>query len=175
MSRPIVTAAVVAVLIVVAALVYVLLPSSPAPEQGRPAGADSDRGERALETIAELREDAGQQASPPPQTLDEVVEQADDFRADGQLADAQRLYFFAATEGHPQAAFTLGEMNDPLHHDPATSLMARPDAFQAYRWYSQARDGGIGEAQARLDALRDWAQGRAANDFEAERLLLQWE
>jgi hypothetical protein len=67
-------------------------------------------------------------------------------------------------------------MNDPNHHSPETSLLNEPDAFQAYRWYSAARDGGIAEADARLAALKEWAQtAAAAGDGEADRLLLQWE
>src|SRR5690606_41047838 len=75
-----------------------------------------------------------------------------------------------------RAAFELGTMNDPLHHDPSTSLLAEPDAFQAFRWYSQALDGGVREAAGRLDALKRWADEQAAGgNAEAERLLLQWE
>jgi hypothetical protein len=67
-------------------------------------------------------------------------------------------------------------MNDPNHHSPETSLLAEPDAFQAFRWYSVARDGGIDTAAVRLDALREWAEtAAAAGDSEADRLLLQWE
>jgi hypothetical protein len=108
--------------------------------------------------------------------LDEAFEKAQSFQADGQLDDAQVLYFFGARQGHPASAFALAEMNDPNHHSPETSLLDEPDAFQAYRWYSAARDGGIAAADARLTALKEWAQtAAAAGDGEADRLLLQWE
>jgi len=67
-------------------------------------------------------------------------------------------------------------MNDPNHHSPTTSLLPDPDAFQAYRWYSVARDQGIPTAAERLEALREWAvEASAAGDTEAEQLLLQWQ
>lgn len=108
--------------------------------------------------------------------LDSAFERAEAFRESGQLADAQLLYFYAARDGHPRAAFEYAAMNDPNHHSPETSLLPEPDAFQAYRWYTAALEGGVGEAQSRLDALREWAVTAAADgDEEADRLLLQWE
>jgi TPR repeat protein len=54
-------------------------------------------------------------------------------------------------------------------------LLAEPDAYQAYKWYSAALEHGSPEAQQRLEALRDWAtQAAAQGNPEAERLLLQW-
>ncbi|HMB73483.1 MAG TPA: deoxyribonuclease, partial [Gammaproteobacteria bacterium] len=89
---------------------------------------------------------------------------------------AQVLLFFGARRGHPASAYAYAEMNDPNHHSPASSLLDEPDAFQAFRWYSAALDGGYADASERLDALREWAQtAAAAGDSEAERLLLQWE
>jgi hypothetical protein len=67
-------------------------------------------------------------------------------------------------------------MNDPNHHSPDISLLPEPDAFQAFRWYSSAREQGMAEAVERLDALREWAVTAAATgDIDAEQLLLQWE
>ena len=105
-----------------------------------------------------------------------AFERAEAFREAGQLADAQLLYFYAARDGHPGAAFEYATMNDPNHHSAQTSLLPEPDAFQAYRWYTAALDGGIAAAQERLDALHAWAVAAAADgDDEADRLLLQWE
>jgi hypothetical protein len=108
--------------------------------------------------------------------LDAAFERARELQTAGQLDDAQVLFFFGARQGHARSAFAYAEMNDPNHHSPETSLLAEPDAFQAYRWYSAALDGGIDEAAARLDALREWTEAAAAaGDADAERLLLQWE
>ena len=108
---------------------------------------------------------------------DTAFSRAQEFQSAGQLADAQLLYFYAARAEHGPSAFALATMNDPLHHSPQTSLLAEPDPFQAYRWYTVARDHGMSEAAGeRLEALREWAQGRAdTDDAAAERLLLQWE
>jgi len=108
--------------------------------------------------------------------LDDAFERAQEFQRKGQLADAQLLYFFGARNDHGPSAFALATMNDPNHHSPQTSLLPEPDGFQAYRWYTVARDQGVAEAPSRLDALHVWAMKAAAEgDQEAERLLLQWE
>jgi hypothetical protein len=108
--------------------------------------------------------------------LDAAYERALELQAAGRLDDAQVLLFFGARQGHARSAFAYAEMNDPNHHSAEKSLLPEPDAFQAFRWYSAARDGGIESAAARLDALHEWAQqAAAAGDAEAEQLLLQWE
>lgn len=108
--------------------------------------------------------------------LDASFERARELQAAGQLDDAQVLFFFGARQGHAGSAYAYAEMNDPNHHSPETSLLAEPDAFQAFRWYSAALDGGMDAAADRLDALREWAEtAAAAGDPEADRLLLQWE
>lgn len=101
--------------------------------------------------------------------------QARSLRAEGKLADAQLLYFFAARGGYAPAAFELAEMYDPLHFDATTSLMEQPDPFQAFKWYQQAQQAGVEQAVERLEALQDWAQQAAEEgDLDAEQLLLQW-
>ncbi|HEX6995106.1 MAG TPA: hypothetical protein VF339_13255 [Gammaproteobacteria bacterium] len=170
MSRPIVAAAVVAATVVlVAVLYYVFSPTTTVSPDGRRI-TDADRGEQARETIAELREES--EAGRP--DLDEAFARAEAHREAGELADAQLLYFFAARNGHAQAAFRLATSYDPLHHDPETSLLDEPDPFQAFKYYMQALEGGVTEAQARLDALHAWAEREAPSNPEAERLLLQW-
>lgn len=172
MSRPIVAAAVVAGAVVLIAALYFLFAPSPTAPPGEGVAPPAERGDAARETIAKLREAAADGQV----DYDAAFEEAEAHRREGRLADAQLLYFFAARNGHARAAFELGTMNDPLHHDPSTSLLAEPDAFQAYRWYSQALDGGVREAADRLDALKRWANEQAAGgNAEAERLLLQWE
>jgi hypothetical protein len=108
--------------------------------------------------------------------LDAVFGRAREFQQQGQLPDAQLLYFYAARKDHGPSAFALAEMNDPNHHSPATSLLPEPDAFQAFRWYTVARQQGMDEAAQRLEALREWSVAQAAaGDEDAGRLLLQWE
>jgi hypothetical protein len=107
---------------------------------------------------------------------DEAFERASEFQGSGRLADAQLLYFFGARGNHAQSAFELAAMNDPNHHDPATSLSPEPEPFQAYRWYSVAQQQGMTAAATRLAELHAWAEtAAAAGDSEADRLLLQWE
>lgn len=173
MSRQAATAAVVAVaVVVVALLVYYLYPTTTVPPEGSGPGAggvtEVERGDTARQVIAELE----QQGSA---GYDTAYSRARDFQSDGRLADAQLMFFYAARGGHAESAFELGTMNDPNHHDPATSLLPEPDPFQAYRWYSQALEAGVDEAAPRLEALRDWAEREAqAGNSQAEQLLLQW-
>jgi TPR repeat protein len=92
------------------------------------------------------------------------------------VADAQLLYFFAARNGSAEAAFQLAQLYDPNHFEAGSSLLGEPDAFQAFKWYTAAKNAGMTEAQARLDELHKWAEKAAQNgDAEAERLLLQWQ
>jgi hypothetical protein len=108
--------------------------------------------------------------------LDAAYDRALELQANGQLDDAQVLFFFGARRGHARSAFTYAELNDPKYHSPETSLLAEPDAFQAFRWYSAALDGGVEAAATRLAELHDWAEAAAASgDSKAEQLLLQWE
>lgn len=171
--------ALVAILVVVLAAVYLFRPQPepiPAPDAGlpgetvAPAETAEERGDTAREIIARL------EAGPDGPDYAEAHARAGQYRADGRLADAQLLYFFAARGGHATAAFDLATFSDPNHHSAGSSLMAAPDPFQAYRWYTAARDGGHEAASARLEELRAWAEAAGrAGDTEAERLLLQWE
>lgn len=160
---------VVAVLVAAGAVIWALRSGAPPAPEGPPGVTDADRAEDARGVIADLEQaDDVDYAS--------AFERAQEFRSDGRLADAQLLYFFGARGGHAPSAFELAAMNDPNHHTPETSLLPEPDPFQAYRWYSAARDQGMAQAQTRLEALREWAEKASSNgDAEAERLLLQWE
>lgn len=166
MNRSAIIAIVAAGVIALAAVGYFALRTTPEP--GPPPITGPERAEDARVLIDQF------ERAPAPD-YDAAFTNAQRFQRDGQLADAQLLYFFAARAGHAESAFALATMNDPQHHSPGTSLLPEPDAFQAYRWYTTAHDQGLEAAQARLDALRDWAQrAAAAGDSEAERLLLQW-
>jgi TPR repeat protein len=153
--------------VAIAAVVVGIVLLRPAPDEpGAVTGAD--RAEDAREYIADVTTEG-------PESYGDAYERAGEYREEGRLADAQVLYFYAARGGHAGAEFALAEMNDPNHHESATSLLAEPDAYQAYKWYSAALEHGSPEAQQRLDALRDWAtQAAARGNSEAERLLLQW-
>ena len=105
-----------------------------------------------------------------------ALEQARSLRAEGKLADAQLLYFFAARGGYSPAAYELAELYDPLHFDATSNLMDKPDPFQAFKWYQQASLAGNSQAAVRLEQLHVWAQQAAeSGDLDAEQLLLQWQ
>jgi TPR repeat protein len=139
-------------------------------ETVEPARSEEERGDSAREVIATLK------ASPIDIDYAEAYARAQEFRAAGRLADAQLLYFFAARGGHGPAAFDLARMYDPNHYSSDTSLMEEPDAFQAYKWYTEAQRADYEAAGQGLAELRAWAEeaGRTG-DPEAEQLLLQWE
>lgn len=170
MSRQAVTAAAVAAaLIIVALLVFFLYPTATVPPgDAPPEVTDAERGDDAREVIADLQQ---QGAS----GYETAFSRAQEFREDGRFADAQLLYFFAARGGHGPSAFELATAYDPNHHDAGTSLLPNPDAFQAYKWYTEAREGGVGAASTRLEELRAWAEREAQEgNVQAEQLLLQW-
>jgi TPR repeat protein len=163
MNRTTLMGAVVAIAAV--AIVAALFLLRRAPE---PAITGPERAEEAREFIA----DAGEKG---PESYADAFTRAEEYRRQGQLADAQLLYFYAARGGNADAEFALAEMNDPNHHAAGKSLLAEPDAYQAFKWYSAALEHGSREAQQRLDALHEWAtQAAERGDSEAERVLLQW-
>jgi hypothetical protein len=170
MNRQFVTVGIAAVVVlVIAAVVYSFFrTASVPPETGAPAVSSEDRAEGAREFIADL-EKSGQV------DYQRAFDRAQEYERNGQLADAQLLYFFAARNGNADAAFQLAQLNDPNYFESESSLMSEPDPFQAFKWYTVARDEGIGEAATRLEQLHRWAEQAAQNgDAEAERLLLQW-
>lgn len=168
----------VAAVVIVVIIGFVLLrpKPEPIPEPGRPletvepAQTAEERGDTAREIIAKL------QADPNGPSFAEAYASAQEYLAEGRAADAQLLYFFAARGGYAPAAFDLATFNDPNHFETESGLVTAPDPFQAYRWYSAARDAGDERAAERLDELRAWAESASgAGDGDAERLLLQWE
>ncbi|MDX1561798.1 MAG: hypothetical protein R3305_02675 [Gammaproteobacteria bacterium] len=138
-----------------------------APAEGQPAGGGA---------IAETPAPAAAAPTGADAELDAAFERARELQAAGQLDDAQVLLFFGARRGHARSAVAYAEINDPNHHSAAPSLLAEPDGYQAYRWYTAALEGGVADAAPRLDALREWAETEAAaGNADAEQLLLQWE
>ena len=124
-------------------------------------------GMHAREYIDSLR------AAGKPYPLEEVFARAGRHLAEGSLADAHLLYFFAAREDYLPAIMTLAEMADPVRFVAADSLLDEADAVQAHKWYRKAADLGHPDATARVDELRRWAQAAAeAGDTGAAQLLL---
>lgn len=135
-----------------------------------PVTTPEERGDSARDLIAEIQSDPAQV------DFVDAHEQAQRFQAEGRFADAQILYFFAARGKYAPAAFDLATMYDPLHFSSDNSLMGEPNATQAYKWYTVARDGGTELASARLQELKAWVANAAADgDIKAEQLLLIWE
>jgi TPR repeat protein len=176
-TQTLIASVAVAVVIIVFVAVYLSRRQpEPIPEPGRPletvqpAKSAEERGDTARAVIERLEANA---TGP---DYAEAHARAKEFQADGQLADAQLLYFFAARGGYAPAAFDLATANDPNHQTSASSLAAAPDPFQAYRWYTAARDAGHPGASERLEELRVWAEAAShAGDQKAEQLFLQWE
>jgi TPR repeat protein len=142
-----------------------------------PGGAPGKAPPTSKEAVPEVAREViseQQQAQTPDYVA--ALEQARSLRAEGKLADAQLLYFFAARGGYAPAAYELAELYDPLHFDASTSLMKEPDPFQAFKWYRQASQSGVTEAAARIEALHGWAkQAAEEGNLDAEQLLLQWD
>jgi TPR repeat protein len=170
-----IAAVVVAIIAIVA--VFMMRPKpEPIPEPGRPletvepAQSAEERGDSARDIIARLEDTPGDP------DFAEAHARAQDYLAEGRSADAQLLYFYAARGGYAPAAFDLATFNDPNHAEMASGLVATPDPFQAYRWYTAARAAGDERALTRLEELRAWAESASSSgDGEAEQLLLQWE
>jgi TPR repeat protein len=159
----------VAVVLLIVAYVYFV---SGGGGFGSPASAPATSREAVPEIAREVISEQQQEQAP---DYAASLEQARSLRAEGKLADAQLLYFFAARGGYTPAAFELGELYDPLHFDAGSSLMDKPDAFQAFKWYQQAAEAGDQQAPTRLEELHAWAQQAAEDgDLDAEQLLLQW-
>lgn len=126
-------------------------------------------GMRAREYIAQLRE----QGTPYP--LDEANDKAAGYQADGSLADAYLLYFFAAREGHANSMLEMARINDPRFFKPDNALLDEPDAIQALKWYRRAQQSDVAEAGSLLESLRIWAEAESASGSEvAEQILLNF-
>ena len=133
------------------------------------AVVDTRPGAKARALIAEMRASG---------TLDleRIFAAATQAQQAGELPDAYLLYFFAAREGHAEAALTLGQQADPANHSDGTSVFATPDIVQAHKWYTAAAEAGSAAGRDGLAALRTRVEGMAeGGDPEAERLTLLWQ
>lgn len=140
-------------------------PVEPAPttEADEPRGPGAEA--RAL--VARLR------ANPPPD-LAHAFEAAKEYQAQGRLEDAYLLLFFAAREGHGQAALSLAEKFDPATFEPG-GLFEQPDELQSYKWYRAAIEAGVSEAGEPMKRLQQRVEQAAeAGDNRARRISLQW-
>lgn len=125
-------------------------------------------GERARTFIKELQEGTEPSGQP-------AFEKAEQLRADGHRIDAYLLYFYAARQGHSEAALELGTQADPAYHSLETSALDFPDPLQASKWYQVAIDGGNSNARRRLAELRKRIELQASTgNKQAQRLMLQW-
>ncbi|MCG6965107.1 MAG: hypothetical protein LJE59_01185 [Chromatiaceae bacterium] len=145
--------------------------SAPASGFAETTGQASDNrpGARARALIAQMRA-AGRV------DLDQAYAAAQRAQADGELADAYLLYFFAAREGHADSALILGQQADPGSRDPANSVFEAADLTQAHKWYQMAAQNGSAEGRERLADLRSRVeQMAAAGDQQAQRISLLWQ
>lgn len=127
-------------------------------------------GEAAREIIAAQRNGSEHRSLP------EINRLASDYQQQGRVTDAYLLWFYAARQGHGEAAFALASLYDPNHFEPDKSLLNSADAAQAYKWYSAAARQSTPQATERLQALRVTLQAQAsAGDMTASRLLLNWQ
>ncbi|MBS0523274.1 MAG: hypothetical protein JSS04_06520 [Proteobacteria bacterium] len=72
----------------------------------------------------------------------------------GNIAAARNMLDRAAETGSPEAVFALAETYDPVVLAARQTFGTQSDAGKARELYEKALAGGIGEARARLDALR---------------------
>lgn len=146
-----------------------------APDTEQPEGAEIDReismlpGLRAREFIHQIRQKGK------PYAFDEVMARAAMFAAEGSLADAHLVYFFAAREGHIEAMMVMAEMSDPTMFHADNNLLDHADAVQAYKWYKQSLQSGFEPARERLQNLQQWATAEARfGNASAQQLLLNF-
>ena len=127
-------------------------------------------GLRAREYIEQLRDNGK------PYPLDNAYDKAEQYLAEGSLADAHLLYFFAAREDHLPAIMKMGEMADPTLFQAQDSLLDHADIIQAYKWYQKAADLGHQAAIARVEGLQQWAMAEAeAGNPHAKQFLLNFQ
>jgi len=143
----------------------------PAPVETAPSTevVDGRPGAKARALITEMRADGDIQ-------LDEMFAAAQQAQAEGEMADAYLLYFFAAREGHAASALTLGTQADPAQRDPQDSVFDAPDIIQAHKWYQAAAQNGNAQGRERLADLRQRVEQLAADgDPQAQRTSLIWQ
>ena len=104
----------------------------------------------------------------------ESVKLARTLREDRDGADASFLLVEdAAQKGDAEAMLLTGGYFDPVDNAPVGSI--KKDPAEALSWYKKAKAAGNAEADARIAALRAWAQAEAAKGSpEAKNLLTQF-
>ena len=119
--------------------------------------------------LTQAREYLAGQANPV-----EGVKLAKELRADKDGADAAFLLVEdAAQKGNAEAMLLTGGYFDPA--DNAASGSIKKDPGEALSWYKKAKAAGSPDAEARLNALRAWAQAEAAKgSTEAKQLLTRF-
>ena len=136
--------------------------------ESQPVQVSEQEGDKARQTITRHQQQGG--------SLDNLYSEAVELNDQGALADAYLLFFYAARNGHPDAALALGKQSDPTLFSAGTSIQEQPDLVQAYKWYRAAADKGSTEAEMLLEGLKLTVSDRATNgDPVAEGLLLQWQ
>ena len=183
----------VAGVIIFIIIAVILLYPRPVPEPettpvipAAPKVTSEERGDAAREIIADLenrqeaegtkQQEVGDSEQQQAGEYEQAYTRAQEYRSQEKFADAQLLYFFAARGGYPPAAFDLATFYDPNHFSPESSLMDKPDPYQAYKWYKQSLELGHDGADTRLTELHAWAEKAAeAGNKDAEQLLLVWE
>jgi hypothetical protein len=102
-----------------------------------------------------------------------AFEYAEKKRRVGDNENAYLLYFFAARQGHGDAALVLGTMADPMYYTTVTSALTAPEPAQAIKWYKKAIDAGNKDAKKNLaDLTRRIKKQAEGGSSEAQRLLL---
>lgn len=116
--------------------------------------------------LAQAREHLAGSADPA-----ESVKLAQTLRAHEHGADASFLLLEdAAQKGNAEAMLLTGGYFDPVDKAPAGSI--RKDPAEALAWYKKAGAAGNAQADARIAALRSWAQAEAARGSPEARELL---
>ena len=168
-----------------------IAPVAEAPSLLPPAGSDQSAGQADEQTPA-AQASATEQPSGPlgpgaaaraliaqlrqqnPPDLQRAFEGAQQHEQAGETDDAYLLYFYAAREGHGEAAMTLGRRSDPASFVD-NGLLAAADELQANKWYLKAQNAGVTGAAEAVAKLRGSIENAAAQgDDRARRIMLQW-
>jgi len=161
------------------AIVYLRLPVPPPPpvdNAARTEKPDASRTERKDNTAPGRTvspvEEARLALRDPNTSAAEEIDKAHRMPTNLDGADAAFLLLEdAANVKHDgQAAFEVGRYYDPLDTAPNGTIKKR--ASRACSYYRMAQAAGIGDAAARLDGLKLWAEQKASDgDADAEATL----
>jgi hypothetical protein len=84
---------------------------------------------------------------------EQLVQQGDQYLAQGKIGGARLFYRQAANAGYALAAIRLGATYDPAELSRLRVEGMTPDAVEARKWYERARELGAPEADERLARL----------------------